>query len=310
MRIIITLLICACSFNVTAQSLNSARQYQDNPSAPSFNYQRDFLTILERTKNRSDVLYYDSLLVRFKNNDTTLTRSETLALLIGYTDNQFYDPMNDMEKEKEIFNLNEAGEYEEAMKECEKYLKKHPVSLKVLKEMSFVYNQIGKLDSARYYMDLVEKIMNAMIFSGKGKTPENPIFSLALDDGEQFIPNVGMTIAGRKTGTNANNHFMEIINARTDEGVNINYFFVIQHAMDKAEGRDLLEAPVKKPKKGKKGSKDVKKEEQKEELKEEIKEEVKDPSTGEVKPPEKTEEQKTDSLPPPKEEVKDDSKKD
>lgn len=225
---------------------------------PAFDYQRDFRALLDSSKEKSSDLYYGKLLDRFKNNDSTLTRREVLTLLIGYTDDPHYDPYTDMETEKEIFDLNESGNYDEALVESKEYIQKHPVSLRVLKERSFSYNQTGKLDSAKYFMDLVDKIMSAMMYSGKGKTPENPIFSLALNDGEQFIPNVGMSIASKNTGTNKNKQFMEIINAKTEEGVNLNFFFVIQHAKEKMDGRDIGDAPVKKIKKGKK--KDAKKE--------------------------------------------------
>ncbi len=217
-----------------------------------FIYQRDFNPILESTKDKSSEISYEKLLERFNRNDSSLTRRETLCLLIGFTDNQHYDPFNDMETEKQIYDLNENGEYEEALKESKKYLDKHPLSLRILKEISFSYNQTGKLDSAKYFMDLVDKVMSAMIYSGKGKSPENPIFSLALDDGEQFIPNVGMTILNKTTGTNKNKQFMEIINARTEEGVNINFFFVIQHAKEKMDGNEIKDVPIKKTKKGKK----------------------------------------------------------
>ena len=237
-----------CCLNCTAQ--------------PAFEYQRDFKLILDSTKDNSTPIFYGKLIERFIQNDSALTRREVLTLMIGFTDKPDFDPFNDMETEKEIFDLNETGDYIEALNESKIYLKKHPLSLRVLKERSFSYNQVGKLDSAKYYMSLVDKLMSAMIYSGKGKTPEDPIFSLGLNDGEQFIPNVGMTILNKTTGRNKNKLFMEIINAKTEEDVSLNYFFVIQHAKEKMDGNDINEPSLKKNTRSKKKGKinEVKKE--------------------------------------------------
>ncbi|MEO5984386.1 MAG: DUF4919 domain-containing protein [Ferruginibacter sp.] len=218
-----------------------------------FNYKRDFSVILENTKDKSNNLFYDSLLTRFKRNENSLSKYETLALLIAFTGDNFYDPYNDMETEKEIYNVNEAGDYETALIQSKEYLQKHPVSLRILKEVSYSYHQLGKRDSAKYYMDLVHQIMSAMIYSGKGKSPENPIFSLALNDGEQFIPNAGMTILNKSTATGKDKLFMEIIKARTEEGADINFYFVIQHAKQKMDEGYIKDRPLKKNVKSKKG---------------------------------------------------------
>lgn len=215
---------------------------------PSFVYQRDFKAMLDSTKDNSNTVYYGKLLERFKNNDSSLSRREVLYLMIGFTEDNHYDPYNDMITEKQIFDLNESGDYTEALLESRDYIKDHPLSLRILKERSFSYNQVGKRDSAKYFMALVDKIMSAMIYSGKGRSAEEPIFSLGLDDGEQFIPNVGMTITNKTTGRNKSKLFLEIINARTEENVSLDYFFVIQHAKEKMDGNDIKEVPVKKRK--------------------------------------------------------------
>ena len=66
-------------------------------------------------------------------------------------------------------------------------------------------------DSGTYFMALNDKIMEAMIYSGKGKTPETAIFSLGFADGEYFIPNVGFRIEKKDTDWNKYGDFMEVI---------------------------------------------------------------------------------------------------
>lgn len=220
----------------------------------TFNYQRDFKTILDRTKNRYDTLYYIKLLTRFQDNDSTLTRAEILALMIGYTESRFFKPYADMLLEKEIIELNDDGHYKDAIHESRKYLQTHPLSLSINKECSFAYYQLRRKDSARYYMDMADMIMEGMIHSGKGKTPETAFFSLGLADGDFFIPNVGLTVFGRTTGKDRFRNHMYVIDAVSLEDVHTSYYFNIQHAkrkMDLEENPDFSAPPKKRIRKGK-----------------------------------------------------------
>lgn len=209
----------------------------------TFNYKKDFKSILTNSQDQESNLYYEKLLKRFQDNDSSLTNYETLALMIGYTENPKYKPMEDMEKEVEIFDHNNANEFSEAIEKSKSYLQGHPLSLLVLREISYAYSKISKVyekdmvfDSAiyfnglsSYYMSLNDRIMEAMIFSGKGRTPENPIFSLGLADGEHFIPNVGYEIEKKNTLWNKNGDFLEHIVA-LDKLTTKDFYFIIQHA--------------------------------------------------------------------------------
>ena len=232
-----------------------------------FDYKRDFRNILQQTQNEEGPLAYKKLLPRFQANDTGLTNAEVLALMIGFTENTYYRPFEDMDKEQEIFDLNEEKKYEKALEEALRYLSDHPLSLRVLKEASYCYHSLNRKDSADYYMDLVEKVMNAMIYSGSGKKPEAPIFSLGLADGEWFIPNIGMKVANKNTDWNKNNHFIEIIDASKNVDDLMRFYFVIEHAKAKIDDDKVEATDEKKKKKGDK-KKDDKKWQSKKEKKE------------------------------------------
>jgi len=224
----------------------------------AFDYKRDFKPILEQTQDKSSPLFYQKLLIRFLDNDTSLSNAETLALMIGYTEDPHYKPFEDMEPEKEIFDLNDEGNFDDALIKAKAYLQRHPLSLRVLKEASYTYHSLKKEDSANYYMDLVDKIMNAMTYSGNGKKPETPMFSLGLADGEYFIPNVGMKVLNKDTDWNKDNLFMEIIDASKTGDDHINYYFVIQHAKEKIDDDKVNDSVDKKKKKDDKKKKDKK----------------------------------------------------
>lgn len=233
---------------------------QVNPvPPPHFDYQRDFKKLLEQTQDRESNFFYSKLLMRFLNRDSTLNNQEVLALMIGFTENPHYKPFEDMEKEQDVFDLNEAGKSEEALVKAKQYLQTHPLSLRVLKEASYCYYMKKKNDSADYYMDLVDKIMTAMMYSGNGKKPESPMFSLGLADGESFIPNAGMKILNKDTDWNKNGLFMEIIDASKSGDDRIPYFFVIQHAKNKIDDDKVNESTDKKLKKKDKEKKEKEK---------------------------------------------------
>lgn len=181
-----------------------------------------------------------------------------MALLIGYTEDPHYKPFEDMEPEKEVFDLNEEGNYDECIVRAKRYLQTHPLSLRVNKEASYAYHQKQMEDSAVYYMDLVEKIMNAMIYSGTGKKPHTPIFSLGLADGEYFIPNIGLKVLDKDTDWNDNNHFLEVIKASKSGDDEIIYYFVIEHAKQKIDDDKVNESAGKKKKKDDKKKNDKK----------------------------------------------------
>ncbi len=256
MRLLFISSLLVLNIVTSGQTVQSNLTATQTPVA--FHYQRDFRTILEQTKDKTSSLYYQKLLIRFLDNDSSLTRAQVLALMIGYTEDPHYKPYEDMGTEKEIFDMNDGGDYEGALDESKKYLQTHPLSLRILKERSYSYHQLRKEDSAKYFMDLVDKVMNAMIYSGKGKTPETAIFSLGLIDGEHFIENVGFTAANKTTSSPKSKVLMYMVDALSDEGTHTTYYFILQHARDKMNEDEIGEEPVVKPKKGKKGKKDNK----------------------------------------------------
>lgn len=246
------------TFSLICLFITTISSAQEAVAPVAFDYHRDFKTILEKTQDRSSELYYQKLLIRFLDNDSSLSRYETLALMIGFTENPHFKPLKDMEKEKEIYELTKGGEFRDAIDQSRVYLQTHPLSLLVLREISYAYNRLRMADSAKYFMDLNDKLMEAMIYSGKGKKPEAPIFSLGLADGEYFIPNIGYTIERKDTEWNKYNDFLEVIEAFTDLDAKVTFYFAIQHAKLKIDDDAADELANKKKKPAKKKGKDNK----------------------------------------------------
>jgi hypothetical protein len=234
----------------------------ESEKEPAFIYKRDFKLILDSTQDPATDLYYPKLLKRFKLNDSTLTKREVLSLLIGHTISAKYKPLEDLEKEKAIFDLNLEGKYQEALNKGIPFLKLRVLNLLVLREVSYAYGQQAKYyqkeaqyeraiqcqDSAKFYMDLNDKIMEAMIYSGKGKTPSDPIFSLGLEDGDYFVFNTGYELEKKATETNKDGlSLLKIIAA--DRLTAKPFYFVIQHAINTFDEDDAEKQVAKKSKK-------------------------------------------------------------
>ena len=223
---ILSLLI---SFSITSLTFSQSTPHLD------FNYQRDFNRFLEYTKDNESDLYYNKLLYKFLTNDSTLSSEDALVLMIGYTDKPDFKPLDDLLKEKEICNLVTNSNYTIAIQLAKKFLAKHPLNLMALQQITIAYNSLNMKDSANHYMKQHMKIMDAMIYSGSGKTPETPIYALNLADGEYFTKNIGYDITKKETNWNKKGDFIEIIQATNQKLATKELYFVIQHAKAKVD---------------------------------------------------------------------------
>jgi len=196
---------------------------------PAFVYATDFNKIRDSTKNDTCVLSYKKLLSRFLNTDKTLTDREALALMIGYTVNPNYKPLEDLKIETEIFDSVKAENYEKTIQLCKKFLATHPLNMRALHAITISYNKLNNTDTADYYMWLHNKLMYAMIHSAKGYTIEDPIFSLEIRDGEYYIENIDY-ILNKKSVDKKKGQYFEIIDAYDLNAQYRKVYFAIQHA--------------------------------------------------------------------------------
>ena len=200
----------------------------------TFNYKEDFKKVLAKTKDHNDSLFYEKLLDRFTANDTTLTDFEVLALLIGYTANPEYKPYQDLDIERKIYKLNGENKYQEGLALANRFLKTHPLSVKALFEKSYSFHKLVRMDSAQKYLYQGQRIFRAMYFSGDGKTKETPTFALGPSDGQDYIRKfVGAKIGVMGSGRDKSGNFLDILEAKFEDGQTMNLYFIIQHAANK-----------------------------------------------------------------------------
>jgi hypothetical protein len=204
----------------------------------TFNYQTDFKNVLSKTKDANDNFAYDKLLKRFSVNDTTMTDFEVLALLIGFTDKPQYRPYDDLSTERELYKLNSEKKYKEGLEKGLVFIESHPLSVKTLFEIAYSYHKLDKEDNAKFYVYKAQRIFKAMYFSGNGKAAETPTFALGPADGQDYIYKfVGADIGTMGSGSDNNGNFLDILEAKFEDGRTMNLYFVIQHATNKMFGR-------------------------------------------------------------------------
>lgn len=199
-----------------------------------FNYNRDYNVILAQTLDEKSELSYDKLILKFKANDTTLTSSEVLALLIGFTVNPNYKAYSDLKLEREVYALNDNGEFREAIQKGLKFNSTHPLNQMTLIELSYAYHKIAMPDSAHYYRVQFKNVMAAMLYSGKGTTADSAFFSLTPIDGQNFIRKyMASKIGTMGSGSDSHDNFVDILGVIPKDGVGeeVLFYFHIEHAM-------------------------------------------------------------------------------
>lgn len=200
----------------------------------NFNYQKDYELIAARTGDFRDVLYYDKLRDRFTRNDTSLSNFEVLSLLIGFSKQSNFKPKEDYQKEQRIYNLNSEGKYQDAITEAGHFLRTHPVSEAAIIEKSYAFMQLGKKDSADYYLRQFSLIMSAMTYSGSGTSVEDPIFALAPGDAQNYIIKYLVADVGTMTSTTDKaGNYVDVMDVKFADGHVTPYYFITQHAASK-----------------------------------------------------------------------------
>ncbi|PWJ44573.1 DUF4919 domain-containing protein [Sediminitomix flava] len=209
-----------------------------------FDYHRDYQNILKESKVDSSSINFTSLFNRFLKGDSTLTNYEMIAMQIGYTDNENYWPYQDIMPEREVWSLNEAGKYKEAIKTCEQILLSNPFNILANREKSYAFKKLNQADSASIYFDRFDKIVTSYLSTGNGTSYENSIFVMSPADGQWIIKlafQSGICYMG--SGRDEQGYFHDILGLKMEEDSDdcINLYFNIAHASKRMFGPEMSE---------------------------------------------------------------------
>ena len=203
-------------------------------SQNDFVYKRDFQKILQESKTKNSEFNYDDLLVRYNKIDTTLTDKQVLSLLIGFTDNKFYKPYKDIDFGRILYKLNDENKYDEVIKTGNEFLKTHPFDIKSLYEVSYAYHKTKNQILADEYLAKGMMIIKAMYYSGNAQSIKEPAFALNPSDGQDFIKKgIGANIGKMGSGRDENGDFIDMLEAKFEDGTTTMLYFIIPHATKK-----------------------------------------------------------------------------
>lgn len=217
---------------------------QQNGDSLKFSYHRDFKVLLSRTQDKTDPFYYDTLLQRFLNDDSSLTSYEVLVLQIGFTAKEEYKPYKNLETERELYRLNSDGKINEALELCKSFIKTHPLSFSANRELSYCYHKLGNKKLKEKYWKRFQKIADSMVLPGKGTDINNSLFALGPADGQTLIRSLWFKEIGTMgSGRDENGYFHDILEMKfEDSDKSVTLYFNIDHAMKNSEfSKQILE---------------------------------------------------------------------
>lgn len=201
----------------------------------NFSYEQEFDEYLSRSEDPQSEFFYEHLLLRFNQGDTTLNSRDILHLLIGFTQSEEFKPYEYFRKERDIYSLVEEKEYEKALKAADSLLAKVPVSQQTILSKAVALYYLDKKDESGLEIWKFNKIMKAMAWSGDGTSPETAFFALGPADGQNFIQLfLGQSIGTMGSGSDKYGNFVDILEMvfidETGQQKAAPVYFQIEHA--------------------------------------------------------------------------------
>ncbi|WP_118976362.1 DUF4919 domain-containing protein [Taibaiella koreensis] len=204
--------------------------------AQRFSYRRDYEPMLRRSKDPADAVCYTRLLPRFLKGDSTLSISEMLYLMIGYTGRTPFTPYDDLVTEKRIYEYNNKAQYQTAIHLCDSFLKRRPLNQQAIIEKAYAFHKLNRQDSATWYKAQFGRLMAAMDWSADGRTPDHAMFAIGPRDGQNFIDKYYHADLGRSgSAEDSDGNFCDMLEMKFKKGgkaQSVTLYFAIQHAVN------------------------------------------------------------------------------
>ncbi|MCG9911381.1 MAG: DUF4919 domain-containing protein [Flavobacteriales bacterium] len=194
----------------------------------------NYSEIKKATENPSSAFFYPNLYGRFKSADTTLTVEEFRHLFYGYMFKDDYSPYVDPpqhDRIKEILNKKELSEKDrkELVKLSEEAHLAKPFSLKFLNYRVVAYREAGNKNLFLVWRKMLFGVINAMISSGDGLSPETAIHVGEVNDEYWMIEIFDFTYGGKQSLRNENGRKYDYLTlAENENGVEGLYFDITE----------------------------------------------------------------------------------
>jgi hypothetical protein len=204
----------------------------------------DYSDIEKLTTDKSSAFFYDNLFSRYRDNDTTLTLRDYKMLYYGYFFSRTYSPFISnayTEQIKELLNQNEVTvtDWKNVITLGRRNLEKNPFDLRGLNIVWVAYRETGDSATARCYFDKLKKIVQTVLSTGDGLTPETAFHILNISHEYDIISMLGYEFGGDQNLTPNQTDYLSL--KPNDDNVRGLYFDVGQIF----KGYDRVHQPAK-----------------------------------------------------------------
>lgn len=203
--------------------------FNSGHSQDNLKYSEYYLGLLYASLDSTNDFYYPKLLKRFESFDTTMRVSDIIALQVGYTGTESYDPYSLWPHELDVLNLVAQKDYTKALQKCDSILAINPVSLVALMEKWFSNMKLNS-DSTKLHLWRYERIAYSNLWVGDGSI-EYPYFVTSPGYGQVLISYfIGGEIESMGSASDSEGYFTDVIDVYyPDEAKSATLHFSIDH---------------------------------------------------------------------------------
>ncbi|GHC46559.1 DUF4919 domain-containing protein [Ulvibacter litoralis] len=188
----------------------------------------DYSVIKKNIENKNSGLFYETLMGRFVEADTTLTLEEKRHLYYGYSFNENYSPysrskLNDTLRvimQKETLSPDDLTN---VLQFSETILKTNPFDLRSYNRQLYVYEQLRDRENYDKTIRRRDMIVDALISSGDGTSKEDSFYVIYTAHEYDLIQIVGLDFGGMQQLIE---HYDYLTVAENDAGLEGLYFDV------------------------------------------------------------------------------------
>lgn len=201
-----------------------------NANAQSFDYAKDFKRISGETVKPTSKLFYDTLKNRFERDDKKLTNADLIALQIGFSEKEVYDPYGDLQLDRAFISSANWEDTDTTVLYGTHYLQKNPVSLSAHFALWKAYEKRKQAALAEKYKFRFQRLVDSILSTGDGTS--KPYFVLSPIDGQILIRNYwNADIGVMGSSYDKNKNFLDVLEMKNPDGTSRTLYFVIQHAV-------------------------------------------------------------------------------
>lgn len=196
----------------------------------TFDYSKDYKRIFKETGDPKGKHFYDTLKNRFLRDDRTLTNEDLVALQIGFSHKDGYNPYADIELDRAFIGSENDEETDTTVWYGTEYLKRNPVSLSAHFALWKAYEKRNQNDLAEKHKFRFHRLVDSILSTGDGTT--KPYFVLSPIDGQILIRkywNADIGIMGSSRDKKKN--FLDMLEMKNSDGTTKTLYFVIEHAV-------------------------------------------------------------------------------